>query len=206
MEYELHRKSNCKKIKIRVVEGVVCVSAPFTISKKVIDDFVHEQEAWIKNQLDKNTQSKENDLISLLGNEYRVHYIDQRMCYVEGHDLYLYPDKTLVQRFLKQNAKKYIDLRFEFFCEQLHIQNISLQYGFYKSKWGSCTPSKHKICFNVNLIFMPLEFVDAIILHELAHLYHLNHSKDFYDLLCTWMPNYRQVVKEDKKNPIPNLY
>ena len=206
MEYELHRKSNCKKIKIRVVEGVVCVSAPFTVSKKVIDDFVHEQEAWIKNQLDKNTQSKENDLICLLGNEYRVHYINQRMCYVDGHDLYLYPDKTLIQRFLKQNAKKYIDLRFEFFCEQLRIHDISLQYGFYKSKWGSCTPSKHKICFNVNLIFMPLEFVDAIILHELAHLYHLNHSKDFYNLLCTWMPNYRQVLKENKHNPIPNLY
>ena len=206
MEYVLHRKSNCKKIKIRVVEGVVCVSAPFTVSKKIIDDFVQEQEAWIKNQLDKNTQSKENDLICLLGNEYRLHYINQRRCYVDGHDVYMYSDKVLIQKFLKQNAKKYIDLRFEFFCEQLHIHDISLQYGFYKSKWGSCTPSKHKICFNVNLIFMPLEFVDAIILHELAHLYHLNHSKDFYDLLCTWMPNYKEIMKENKKLPIPKLY
>lgn len=206
MEYVLHRKSNCKKIKIRVIEGVVCVSAPFTVSKKIIDDFVQEQEAWIKNQLDKNTQSKENDLICLLGNEYRLHYINQRRCYVKDYDLYLYSDKVLIQKFLKQNAKKYIDLRFEFFCEQLHIHDISLQYGFYKSKWGSCTPSKHKICFNVNLIFMPLEFVDAIILHELAHLYHLNHSKDFYDLLCTWMPNYKEIMKENKKKPIPNLY
>ena len=206
MEYVLHRKSNCKKIKIRVVEGVVCVSAPFTVSKKIIDDFVQEQEAWIKNQLDKNTQSKENDLICLLGNEYRLHYINQRRCYVKDYDVYMYSDKVLIQKFLKQNAKKYIDLRFEFFCEQLHIHDISLQYGFYKSKWGSCTPSKHKICFNVNLIFMPLEFIDAIILHELAHLYHLNHSKDFYDLLCTWMPNYKEIMKENKKKPIPNLY
>ena len=206
MEYVLHRKSNCKKIKIRVVEGVVCVSAPFTVSKKIIDDFVQEQETWIKNQLDKNTQSKENDLICLLGNEYRLHYINQRRCYVKDYDVYMYSDKVLIQKFLKQNAKKYIDLRLEFFCEQLHIHDISLQYGFYKSKWGSCTPSKHKICFNVNLIFMPLEFVDAIILHELAHLYHLNHSKDFYDLLCTWMPNYKEIMKENKKKPIPNLY
>ena len=206
MKYVLHRKSNCKKIKIRVVEGVVCVSAPFTVSKKIIDDFVQEQETWIKNQLDKNTQSKENDLICLLGNEYRLHYINQKMCYVDGHDVYMYSDKVLIQKFLKQNAKKYIDLRFEFFCEQLQIHGISLQYGFYKSKWGSCTPSKHKICFNVNLIFMPLEFIDAIILHELAHLYHLNHSKDFYDLLCTWMPNYKEILKENKKRPIPNLY
>ena len=180
MEYVLHRKSNCKKIKIRVIKGVVQVSAPFYVSKREIDDFVKEQETWIKNQLSKYTVSKENDKIPLLGNEYRLHYIDQRKCYVEDYDLYLYPDAMLIQLFLKQNAQKYIDLRFEFFCEQLHIKDISLQYGFYKSKWGSCTPSKHKICFNVNLIFMPLEFVDAIILHELAHLYHLNHSKEFY--------------------------
>ena len=70
MVYVLHRKSNCKKIKIRVVEGVVQVSAPFTVSKREIDRFVHEQEAWIENQLDKCALSKENDLISLLGNEY----------------------------------------------------------------------------------------------------------------------------------------
>ena len=51
MEYVLHRKSNCKKIKIRVVKGVVQVSAPFYVSKREIDDFVKEQETWIKNQL-----------------------------------------------------------------------------------------------------------------------------------------------------------
>lgn len=59
MEYVLHRKSNCKKIKIRVIKGVVQVSAPFYVSKREIDDFVKEQETWIKNQLSKYTVSKE---------------------------------------------------------------------------------------------------------------------------------------------------
>lgn len=96
MEYVLHRKSNCKKIKIRVVKGVVQVSAPFYVSKREIDDFVKEQETWIKNQLSKYTVSKENDKIPLLGNAYRLHYIDQRKCYVEDYDLYLYPDTKLI--------------------------------------------------------------------------------------------------------------
>lgn len=65
MEYILHKKSNCKRIKIRVVKGVVCVSAPLNVSKREIDDFVKEQSAWIENQLSKYTLSKENDLISL---------------------------------------------------------------------------------------------------------------------------------------------
>ncbi len=49
MEYILHKKSNCKRIKIRVVKGVVCVSAPLNVSKREIDDFVKQQSAWIKN-------------------------------------------------------------------------------------------------------------------------------------------------------------
>ena len=69
MEYILHKKSNCKRIKIRVVKGVVCVSAPLNVSTREIDDFVKEQSAWIKNQLSKYTLSKENDLISLLGKD-----------------------------------------------------------------------------------------------------------------------------------------
>lgn len=206
MEYVLSRKTNCTKIKIRVIEGVVQVSAPFSVSKKVIDEFVHEQEAWIKEQMDKNPILKNNDIVELLGESFHLHFIDVPRCYVEKDQLYLFPNKELIQRFLKKNAKKYIGLRFEFFCEQLQIHNISLQYGFYKSKWGSCTPKKHKICFNVNLIFMPLEFIDVIILHELAHLYHLNHSKDFYDLLCTWLPEYKQVMKKYKNRSIPRLW
>ena len=66
MEYVLHRKSNCKKIKIRVIKGVVQVSAPFYVSKREIDDFVKEQETWIKNQLSKYTVSKENDKIPVI--------------------------------------------------------------------------------------------------------------------------------------------
>lgn len=125
MEYILHKKSNCKRIKIRVVKGVVCVSAPLNVPKREIDDFVKEQSAWIENQLSKYTLSKENDLISLLGKKYRLHYIDQRVCYVKGDDLYLYPDQTLIQKFLKQNTKKYIDLRFESFANN-YIYTIFL--------------------------------------------------------------------------------
>ena len=65
MEYVLSRKTNCTKIKIRVIEGVVQVSAPFSVSKKVIDEFVHEQEAWIKEQMDKNPILKNNDIVEL---------------------------------------------------------------------------------------------------------------------------------------------
>lgn len=206
MEYQLNRRTNAKKIKIRVVEGVVVVSAPFYVSKEVIDNFVNSQQDWIQKQLETNPILQNGDSVSLLGKSYTLTYIETKRCYVDDKQLYLYPDKALIQSFLTKNAKKYIDQRFVFFCEQLHIQDISLRYGFYKSKWGSCTPRKKQICFNVNLIFMPMRFIDAILLHELAHLFYLNHGKEFYNLLCTWMPDYKKVVKDCKSIPIPRLY
>lgn len=206
MKYQLNRRTNAKKIKIRVEEGVVVVSAPFYVSKDVIDRFVESQKDWVQTQLDKNPILKNGDFVTLFGNKYVLTYIETKRCFVKGNQLYLYPDKDLIQSFLKKNAKKYIDQRFSFFCEQLHIQDISLRYGFYKSKWGSCTPRKKRICFNVNLIFMPLPFMDAIILHELAHLFYLNHGKEFYNLLCTWMPDYKKIIKECKVIQIPRLY
>ena len=114
MEYVLHRKSNCKKIKIRVVKGVVQVSAPFYVSKREIDDFVKEQETWIKNQLSKYTVSKENDKIPLLGNAYRLHYIDQRKCYVEDYDLYTYRIFLYNMAFIKVSgaAVHQVNVRF----------------------------------------------------------------------------------------------
>lgn len=206
MDYILRRSKLNKKIKIRVQDGHVYVSAPTYALKSEIDGFVESQKSWIEMQLAKNPLLQSGNQIQLFGKEYVLYYIDLKKCYVDQNIFYLNRDKVLIQNFLKQNFAKYAKKRFDYFCEQLHINSIDLQYGFYKSKWGSCTPSQKKICLNVNLIFMPLDFLDAILLHEIAHLFYLNHSKDFYKLLCTWMPNYKDVIRCYKHKRIPRLY
>jgi predicted metal-dependent hydrolase len=52
-------------------------------------------------------------------------------------------------------------------------------------------------------VAFPRETIDAVIIHELAHLTHANHSKRFWDLVYTWMPNYEEHVKILKKS-LPN--
>ena len=206
MEYQLKRSRRNKKIHLRVNEGVVCVSAPFYVSKSVIDDFVLANKEWIQNQLALNQLVLENESIYLLQKRFTVHYWNEDFWRFYKDSIYLCANKYVVQNFLKEYLKKYVDQRFQFFCERIHVENFHLKYGFYKSKWGSCTPSKKQICVNVNLIFMPLEFIDAILLHELAHIFYLNHSADFYNLLCTWMPSYKAILNRNKKANIPRLY
>lgn len=62
-----------------------------------------------------------------------------------------------------------------------------------QSRWGSCT-TRGDISLNWRLILLPPEIQRHIILHELAHRRHMNHSDDFWDLLCSWDP---QAVKHD---------
>lgn len=206
MNYKLIRKKRNKKAYIRVIDEEVVVTVPYYMSQREIDVFVNKSEPWILDQLNKNSLIQSGDTISLLGKEYIVQLHDKSSCFVDDGYLYLIRDKKMIDGFLKKNIKNYMESRFQYFCDQLDIHDVSLKFGTYKSKWGSCTPKKRLICFNINLIFMPLDFIDAIILHELAHLYYLNHGKDFYDLLLKWMPNYKSVIKKGKEYTIPRLY
>ena len=66
-----------------------------------------------------------------------------------------------------------------------------------KYAWGSCS-SKKNITLNLELIKYSQEAIRYVILHELCHIKYMNHSKDFWNLVEKYMPNYKQVKKEFK--------
>lgn len=63
-----------------------------------------------------------------------------------------------------------------------------------KSRWGSCS-SRGTLSFNYRLIFAPPAILDYVVVHELCHLTHMNHSKDFWDMVAGVMPEYKQCRK-----------
>ena len=70
-----------------------------------------------------------------------------------------------------------------------------------KSRWGSCN-SKKEVRLNWRLILMPYDVMDYIIIHELCHLKHMNHSKDFWNLVESYNNNYKKSEKWLKENGI----
>lgn len=68
-----------------------------------------------------------------------------------------------------------------------------------KTRWGSCS-SKGNLNFNWRLIFAPEEVVDYIVVHELAHRKEMNHSRAFYDVVASVLPDYKVQEKWLKEN------
>jgi len=95
----------------------------------------------------------------------------------------------------KKIARKILCRRIEE-LSQLHnftYNRISIRKQ--KTRWGSCS-SKNNINLNMNLLHLPSELMDYILLHELVHTKVKNHSKDFWDELETVVPNAKQVDQE----------
>ncbi len=62
-----------------------------------------------------------------------------------------------------------------------------------RTRWGSCS-SQGNLSFSYRLALYPKTAIDAVIIHELAHLTHANHSKNFWDLVYEWMPEYEEKI------------
>ncbi len=108
--------------------------------------------------------------------------LDQRKSFLENKKLAL---DQVKKHLLKINSSNY----FEF--DSIRIKDT-------KSLWGSCSSNKN-LNFNFRIVFLPEYLQEYIVLHELCHLYELNHSDRFWNLVSKFDPDFYKKDKELKK-------
>ena len=176
MRYRTIRQAR-KTLTIRIEEGEVVVKAPSFVSEERIEAFVRKHERWIKERLKR-------------AKEY------ERFYYLFGER---YEREGDVEVLLKRKALEYIPKRVEELSKNFDKKPKSVKITSAKKRWGSCS-SKGNLNFSYRCVMLPKECIDYVIVHELCHLVHHDHSKHFWDLVAHHMPDYK-----DKERLIRNF-
>lgn len=138
------------------------VRAPYGASEKSIKEFVESNSAW----LEKAVLRKQKQL--------------------ERYDI---SDDEKEQ--LKSLAKQVIPERVEYYSRLMNLYPTDVKITSAKKRFGSCN-GKNSLCFSYFLMKYPTEAVDYVVVHELAHIKHHNHGKDFYKLIKKYLPDYKE--------------
>lgn len=96
---------------------------------------------------------------------------------------------------LRKAAKAYLPVRLAQLAEQYGFSYNQLRIKHNVSNWGSCS-AKGNINLNLNLMRLPMELSDYVMVHELCHLRHLNHGPEFHALLKSIIPAYKDCQRE----------
>lgn len=189
-------RKNMRRMLLRVQNrSEIQISMP----KRVFSDvsaFIQENKNWIlkQNSLLKEPFCEDSSFF-FRAKEYKIKHHLAPLSLLDS-EVFLDPQKAKKQtdEFYKKEAKKYLPKRVEFLSKKMSLEFKRLRFHCTKRKWGSCNSEK-VITLNPYMMKFEDEMIDYIIIHELAHLKHLNHSKEFYALVQTYMPHYKSVEK-----------
>ncbi len=144
----------------------IFVRAPIACPQKDIDRFVSSHSKWIEEHLEKQRQRPKPS-----------------------------PEPTASEKEEHIAAAwSIIPEKVEQFSAVMSLCPAGISITGAKTRFGSCSP-KNRLCFSWRLMQYPEEAIDYVVVHELAHIVHKNHGKDFYALIETVLPDYKQRRK-----------
>lgn len=206
-------RKNIKNMHLSVLppDGRVRVSAPTQLTDEAITMFVWTKLGWIKKQQEKFQQQPRQSERQYVSGETLYVWGKQYFLQVEysykGNVLTLSGDKAILtvrkessptqresfvnewyRNLLKQEVAKYLP-KWE---KTTGLYCSSWQSKYMTTKWGTCNPTSKKIWLNLQLAKKPIECLEYVILHELAHLKVHNHGPEFTAILDQYMPYWRE--------------
>ena len=206
MEYTVTKKK-IKNFIIRIYPDLrIAVSVPLYASNKDIENFIQSKKEWIETTLEKIKVAKENkntlkeSSIKILGKEIDKKIIesDLERIRLTNTSIYIYSkeiDNTQIdKKLLEWKVEKLKAILDEYLNIYTKLLNINIDYYQIKklsSAWGIYHKKENYISFNSDLIEKDIECIEYVVLHELCHIFYMNHQKDFWALVEKYMPDYK---------------
>ena len=205
-------RSKRKTLSLTINENAeLIIRAPKRLSIEKIQDFINEKENWInrkkrliENQI-KDVTSNHNKLL-YLGNLFPIN-VEQnasKELFFTGEEFIansIEPDSLSlsIKKWYKNKFKEIALPRVAYFANKHNLMVNQVRIKNQKTMWGSCS-SKNNINLNYLLLMAPMGVIDYVIVHELVHTIHRNHSTDFWDSVESIMPEFQEHKGWLKKN------
>lgn len=215
---EIIRTSRRKTASIRVEEGAVSVVVPASISVEKIDQLLVSKRLWIKEKMAlqralapvTDKQFVSGEAFPYLGRNYRLKveqgsFVPVKL--LQGQLVVQTPEGSqqphmirhaLVRWYKRQALQKMRD-KVKRYAPMVGVKPAGVAIKSFKSRWGSCTV-KGELEFNWRIMFAPNRMVDYVVVHELCHLIHYDHSPDFWSEVWRVMPDYQECRNWLKEN------
>lgn len=215
------RKRRTLSIRVETKDGIT-VFAPMGLNEEQILSMVKTKSKWMLRKLHQFQESSfsrtekqfvDGEVFLYEGNEYRLHvFLEEarRLPYVKQEEKqFLVYSPTTNQEVIKQaliawyreKAMDRIQERVAYYRTYFDMKPNRVVVKNQKKRWGSCN-SKKDLFFNWKIIMAPAPLLDYLVVHELCHMIHLNHSKEYWQLVGSILPNYKMIKTSLRKNGI----
>lgn len=169
------QKSRRRSISVSIMaDNKVLVKAPYGTTERMVQEFLVAKKGWITKHLEKQNREVE-----------------------QAESLFFFTEDEV--KNIKRKARKIIPERVGYWAEKLGVTYGRITIRLQSSRWGSCAANGN-LNFNCLLVLMPSEVLDSVVVHELCHRRHMNHSKEFYTEIDRVFPDYRRWNKWLKDN------
>lgn len=212
----IRRSSKAYQIRIRVApDGTLRASVPLYAPMFMVKNLLKNSRDEIRNILDKSSSKVEYINGMQIGKSHTlvIQNTTNKLASVilAGQQIIVklptdtQTNKNLIDRkirdkiiiALKSEAKTYLKRRLKFLSDEVELNYARIRFSHASGRWGSCS-SNGTISLNIALMKLPFEVMDYVIIHELCHTVHMNHGKEFWQLVRKFNPNYekhRQFLK-----------
>lgn len=197
-------KKNNKNLYIRVDDKLnIKVTCPYFYTEKMVRKVLEDNLNSVYKMLDKQKLKNNNKIkeaYSYLGTPLNVIYKAVKKPLFDGKNIILQNDLVLLKWYKKMALevfKSHLDEVYHVFEENIPYPKLKIMQM--KTRWGVCNRKNNSITLNLELIKKDKECLNYVIIHELSHFVHFNHSKSFWQTVEKYCPDYKRVRKELRK-------
>jgi len=214
-----------KTIAIKLRKGELVLEVPKAMTEKQLQTVLKQNHDWFLKRIGSLIENLQPNFTGLDGEAFHLFGVEYQVKWQEGENLssdsfgleedskvalFHFCAKTpvsqrqifcfqAIESHMKEQAYSYLLPKLNYYALQIGISYQSLTVKGYKSRWGSCY-SDGRIQFNWRLMQAPEWVIDYVVVHELAHLIHANHSKAFWDVVECHYPKTKQAKQFMKQH------